>query len=41
MGVVQEVVDGLCDGVGDDAGAGVFDDVCCGEGRGKVKDRHW
>ena len=29
MVVVQEVVDGLCDG------------VCFGEGSGKVKDRHW
>ena len=39
MEVVQVVVDGLsdllCDSVGDDAGDG----VCCGDGRGKVKDR--
>ena len=31
--------------VGNDAGAGVCDNlcdgVCCGEGSGKVKDRHW
>ena len=44
MVVVQVVVVGQCDGVGDDAGAGVCDDVCdcmcCGEGSGKMKDRH-
>ena len=33
--VVDSLSDGVCDSVGDDAG------VCCGEGSGKVKDRHW
>ena len=33
--VVDSFSDGVCDSVGDDAGAG----VCCGEGSGKVRDR--
>ena len=35
--VVDSLSDGVYDSVGDDAGTG----VCCGEGSGKVKERHW